>query len=331
MHAVVINSFGGVEGIAWQEVETPPLPTADWVRVRVRAAGLNRADIMQRAGKYPAPPGYPADIPGLEFAGEVEAMGESARRWKLGDRVFGITAGGGQAEFVVVPESNLARIPAELDWTQAAAMPEVFITAHDALFTRAGLQMGENVLIHAAGSGVGTAAVQLAHVAGATVYGTSRTPEKLAQVRALGLDEGITLRDSPGDFVERVRERTNGAGVDVIIDLVGGAYFPFNLEALAERGRLICVSTAAGRKSEIDLGLVLRKRATIVGTVLRTRTIEEKAEAVSRFAAHVLPLVSQGAIRPIVDRVYSPREIRAAHEYLESNRSVGKVVLDFAV
>ena len=331
MHAVVINSFGGVEGIDWQEVETPPPPTADQVRVRVRAVGLNRADIMQRAGKYPAPPGYPPDIPGLEFAGEVEAMGESAHRWKLGDRVFGITAGGGEAEFVVVPESNLARIPAELDWTQAAAMPEVFITAHDALFTRAGLQRGESVLIHAAGSGVGTAAVQLAHVTGATVYGTSRTADKLAQVRALGLDESITVHDSPEAFVERLRELTHGAGVDVIIDLVGGAYFPLNLEALAERGRLICVSTAAGRKSEIDLGLVLRKRATIIGTVLRARTIEEKAEAVSRFAAHVLPLVSRGVIRPIVDRVYSPREIRVAHEYLESNRSVGKVVLDFAV
>ena len=331
MHAIVINSFGGVEGIAWQEVETPPPPTADRVRVRVRAAGLNRADIMQRAGKYPAPPGYPPDIPGLEFAGEVEAMGESAHRWKFGDRVFGITAGGGQAEFVVVPETNLARVPAELDWTQAAAMPEVFITAHDALFTRAGLRRGESVLIHAAGSGVGTAAVQLSHIAGATVYGTSRTADKLAQVRALGLDESIIVRDSPRDFVERVHELTNGAGVDVIIDLVGGAYFPLNLEALAERGRLICVSTAAGRKSEIDLGLVLRKRATIIGTVLRARTIEEKAEAVSLFAAHVLPLVSRGIIRPIIDRVYSPREIRAAHEHLESNRSVGKVVLNFAV
>ena len=331
MHAVVINSFGGVEGIAWQEVAAPPPPSADWVRVRVRAAGLNRADLLQREGKYPPPPGYPPDIPGLEFAGEVEAMGESAHRWKVGDRVFGITAGGGQAEYVVVPESNLARIPAELDWTQAAAMPEVFITAHDALFTRAGLQTSESVLIHAAGSGVGTAAVQLAHAAGATVYGTSRTADKLAQVRALGLDESVTVRDSPGDFVERVRELTNGAGVDVIIDLVGGAYFPLNLEALAERGRLICVSTAAGRKSEIDLGLVLRKRAAIVGTVLRTRTIEEKAEATRLFAAHVLPLVSRGLVRPIVDRVYSPREIRAAHEYLESNRSVGKVVLDLSV
>ena len=158
-----------------QEVETAAAPTADQVRVRVRAAGLNRADMMQRAGKYPAPPGYPDEIPGLEFAGEVEAVGEAAHRWKIGDRVFGITAGGAQAEFVIEPENNLARIPAELDWNEAAAMPEVFITAHDALFTQAGLQMGERVLVHAAASGVGTAAIQLAHTAGATVYGTSRT------------------------------------------------------------------------------------------------------------------------------------------------------------
>ncbi|MGH8093355.1 MAG: NAD(P)H-quinone oxidoreductase [Chthoniobacterales bacterium] len=331
MRAVVINAFGGVKGIAWQVVETPPLPGADRVRVRVRAAGLNRADIMQRQGKYPAPPGYPPDIPGLEFAGEVETLGESARRWKTGDRVFGITAGGGQAEFVVLPESNLARIPEELDWTQAAAMPEVFITAHDALFTRARLQMGETVLIHAAGSGVGTAAVQLAHAAGATVYGTSRTADKLAQVRVLGIDQGITVRNSPREFVERVHELTSGAGVDVIIDLVGGAYFPASLEALAPRGRLISVSTAAGRRSEIDLGTVLHKRLTIIGTVLRARTIEEKAEATRRFAAHVLPLVSRGVIRPIVDRVYPAEEVRAAHEYLESNRNLGKVVLDLAV
>jgi putative PIG3 family NAD(P)H quinone oxidoreductase len=330
MRAVVINSFGGVEGIGLQDVPTPPPPTADRVRVRVHAAGLNRADIMQREGKYPAPPGYPENIPGLEFAGEVEAVGDAVRAWQPGDRVFGITAGGAQAEFVVVPESNLARIPEELDWNQAAAMPEVFITAHDALFTRAQLQMGERVLIHAAGSGVGTAAVQLAHAAGATVYGTSRTAAKLEQVRALGLDESIAVGESPQEFVERVQELTNGAGVEVILDLVGGAYFPANLQALAARGRLICVGTTAGRKSEIDLGLVLRKRATIVGTVLRARSTEEKAEATHRFAVHILPLVSRGLVRPVIERVYPAAEVRAAHQHLESNRSCGKIVLDFS-
>ena len=331
MRAIVITSHGGIEGIGLQEVDTPATPTADRVRIRVHAAGLNRADILQREGKYPAPPGYPENIPGLEFAGEVEAVGDAVRDWKIGDRVFGITAGGGQAEFVVVPESNLARIPAELNWNQAAAIPEVFITAHDALFTRAGLKMRERVLIHAAGSGVGTAAVQLAHAAGATVYGTSRTAAKLEQVRALGLDEGITVSDSPQQFVERIRELTGDSGVDVILDLVGGDYFPANLQALATRGRLICAATSAGRKAEIDLGLVLRKRATIIGTVLRARSIEEKAEATRGFAAHVLPLVTRGVVRPVIERVYPAADIRAAHQHLESNRTCGKIVLDFSL
>ncbi|MEP7079029.1 MAG: NAD(P)H-quinone oxidoreductase [Chthoniobacterales bacterium] len=332
MRAVVITFHGGVEGIGLAEVENPPLPTADRVRIRVHAAGLNRADILQRRGKYPAPPGYPQDIPGLEFAGEVETIGDAVRAWKIGDRVFGITAGGAQAEFVIVPESNLARIPDNLDWAEAGAMPEVFITAHDALFTRGGLQMGERVLIHAAGSGVGTAAVQLAHAAGATVYGTSRTADKLDRIRELklGLDESFAVGDAPEKFVTAVQSWTNGEGVDVILDLVGGPYFPSNLEALASGGRLICVGTTAGAKGEIDIGALMRKRASIIGTVLRARSIEEKAEATRRYAASVLPLVSQGLVRPVIEKVYPAEEIRAAHEHLESNRTFGKIVVTFA-
>jgi NADPH2:quinone reductase len=331
MKAVVITSYGGVEGIGVQEVDTPPAPTADRVRVRVHAAGLNRADILQRRGHYPAPPGYPENILGMEFAGEIESIGDAVHTWKVGDRVFGITGGGAQAEFVVVPESNLARIPAELDWIQAGAMPEVFITAHDALFTRAKLHMGERVLIHAAASGVGTAAIQVAHAAGATVYGTSRTADKLQRLHELniGLDNSVAVGGQPAKFVEAVQKWTSGAGADVIIDLVGGNYFAANLEALASRGRSICVGTTAGTKSEIDIGLLLRKRATIIGTMLRGRSIEEKAEATRLFASSVLPLVSRGAIRPVIDRVYPANEIRDAHERMESNASFGKIVLTF--
>src|SRR6266568_7928031 len=208
MRAVVITSHGGIGGIGVLEVDTPLAPTADRVRVRVHAAGLNRADILQRRGHYPAPPGYSQDIPGMEFAGEVESIGEAVRAWKVGDRVFGITGGGAQAEFVVVPPSNLARIPPEVDWVEAGAMPEVFITAHDALFTRACLHMGERVLFHAAASGVGTAAIQLAHAAGATVYGTSRTADKLERIRELnlGLDASVAVGDTPAKFVEAVQE-----------------------------------------------------------------------------------------------------------------------------
>ena len=332
MKAVVITFYGGVEGIGVQEVDTPPAPTADRVRVRVRAAGLNRADILQRRGLYPAPSGYPTNIPGMEFAGEVESIGDEVRVWKAGDRVFGITGGGAQAEFAVVPGSNLARIPAELDWIQAGAMPEAFITAHDALFTRAGLRMGERVLIHAAASGVGAAAIQVAHAAGATVYGTSRTADKLQRLHELnlGLDQSVAVEGQPASFVEAVQKWTNGAGVDVILDLVGGNYFAANLDALAARGRLIGVGTTAGTKSEIDLGLLMRKRLTIIGTTLRGRSIEEKAEATRLFASSVLPLVSRGAIRPVIDRVYPVDEIRDAHERMESNASFGKIMLTFA-
>ena len=332
MRAVVISSYGGVEGIGVQEVETPPAPAADRVRVRVHAAGLNRADILQRRGHYPAPPGYPPNIPGMEFAGEVESIGDAVRNWKVGDRVFGITGGGAQAEFVVVPESNVARIPLELDWVKAGAMPEVFITAHDALFTRAGLHMGERVLIHAAASGVGTAAIQVAHAAGATVHGTSRTADKLQRLDELnlGLDKSVAVGGQPANFVEAVQKWTNGAGVDVILDLVGGDYFAANLEALASRGRLICVGAMAGAKSEIDLVLLLGKRVTVIGTMLRGRSIEEKAEATRLLASAVLPLISRGAIRPVIDRVYPVDEIRDAHERMESNASFGKIVLTFA-
>jgi NADPH2:quinone reductase len=332
MRAVVITAHGGLEGIAVREVDPPPSPVADRVRVRVRAAGLNRADILQRRGNYPAPAGYPQNIPGLEFAGEVEAIGNAVRSWKTGDRVFGLTAGGAQAELVVVPEGNLARIPNTLDWVQAAAMPETFITAHDALFTRAGLHMGQRILIHAAASGVGTAAIQLAHAAGAIVYGSSRTGEKLDQLRELkvGIDGGVAVGDAPAKFVQAVREWTGGVGVDVILDLVGGNYFPASLEALAVRGRIICVGTMAGAKSEIDIGLLLRKRAVVVGTMLRSRSTEKKAEATRLFASAVLPLVSRGVIRPVIDQVYPMNEIREAHKRMESNSGIGKIVLTFS-
>lgn len=330
MRAIFITKSGGPEGITMREVEPPPAPTADRVRVRVHAAGLNRADILQREGKYPSPPGYPENIPGLEFAGEVEAIGEGVRRWKVGSRVCGITAGGAQAELVTVAESNLARIPTALSFEEAGALPEAFITAYDALFTRGSLRMGERVLIHAAGSGVGSAAVQLAHIAGAFVYGTSRTAAKLEKLADLGLDESILVGNVISRFADELHKLTNGTGADLIIDLVGGEYFPINLRALAMRGRIVSVGTTAGAKAELDLGLLMRRRASVTGTMLRARSIEEKAEAVRAFAAHVLPLVALGEIRPVIDRIVPAAEIRAAHRYLESNEAFGKVVLKFS-
>ncbi len=327
MKAVTIVSFGGVGGLEIREVADAPRAIADRVRVRVRAAGLNRADILQRLGRYPAPPGFAQEIPGLEFAGEVEEVGDEARRWKVGDRVFGIIGGGGQAEFVTLPESHLAEIPANLDWAQAASIPEVFMTAHDALFTQCQVQMGERVLIHAAGSGVGTAAVQLVCAAGAFAYGTSRTAEKLEAAREFGLAESVVVGDDPMTFAYAVKQWTGDRGVDVILDLVGAAYLKANLEAIASKGRLIFVGTTSGARAEIDYSIVMRKRLRIMGTSLRTRSTEEKATATRLFAEHVVPLFASGAVRPVIDRVFKMAEVRAAHERIESNESFGKVVL----
>jgi putative PIG3 family NAD(P)H quinone oxidoreductase len=327
MRAVRIVSYGGPEVLEVSEVERPAEACADRVLVRVRAAALNRADILQRRGLYPAPPGAVADIPGLEFAGEVEQVGPEVRAWRVGQRVFGIAAAGAQAEYIVVPQSTLAEIPANLDWAEAAATPEVFITAHDALFTQAALEMGERLLVHAVGSGVGTAAIQLARAAGALPYGTSRTPDKLERAREYGLEDGVAVGPDPMRFSDAVREWSGGAGMGVILDLVGGSYLAANLEALALRGRLMIVGTTGGTSAQLDFGKVMGKRLRITGTALRSRSTEEKALATKRFAASVVPLLASGKVRPVIDKIYSLDEVRSAHERMESNASFGKIVL----
>jgi NADPH:quinone reductase len=330
MRAVVIVTHGGIEGIEVREVERPMAATADRVLVHVRAAALNRADVLQRRGLYPAPPGTVQDIPGLEFAGEIEQTGNEVRSLRAGQRVFGITAGGAQAEYVLVPESTLVEIPSNLDWAEAAAVPEAFITAHDALFTQGRLEMGEHVLVHATGSGVGLAAIQLGRACGATVFGTSRTAEKLDRARGFGLDEAIAVGNDPMIFADAVREWTNGAGVEVILDLVGGSYLAANLDALAMRGRLMLVGTTGGGSAALDFGRVMMKRVQIVGTVLRARSTQEKAQATQRFKAHVVPLLAREIVRPVIDKVYGMDEVRAAHARMESNESFGKIVLKIA-
>ncbi len=327
MKAVTILSFGDVEGLEIRDVADAPQPTADRVRVRVRAAGVNRADILQRLGRYPAPPGYPQDIPGLEFAGEVESIGNEVRTWKVGDRVFGIVGGGAQAEYLTVAENHLARIPANLDWAEAAAVPEVFMTAHDALFTQCGLTTGEHVLIHAAGSGVGTSATQLVKAAGAFAYGTSRTADKLDRAKEFGLTSSVVIDGEPMKFTEAAKAWTGGAGVNVILDLVGAAYLKANLQSLATKGRLIFVGTTSGSTAEIDYAIAMQKRLKIMGTSLRTRSPEEKATATRLFAQQVVPLLASGAVRPVIDKIFEIKDVRAAHERIESNESFGKVVL----
>jgi len=327
MKAVVITKLGGIEVLKVQDVPAPAKPQADRVRVRVRAAALNRADLLQRRGRYPAPAGFDSNIPGLEFAGEVESVGPEVRVWQIGQRVFGITGGGAQAEYVLAPENQLAEIPAALDWTAAAAVPEAFITAHDALFTQATLQIGESLLIHAAGSGVGTAAIQLANVAGARPFGTSRAADKLERARQLGLEDCVVVKDDPKVIIDAVRTWTNGHGVNVILDLVGAAFLEANLAALSLCGRLLFVGTLSGSQAVFEIATVMQKRLRVQGTVLRARTQEEKATATQQFAAHVVPLLTQGKVKPVIDSVYGIDQIREAHARMESNETFGKLVL----
>ena len=328
MKAVYINEFGTGDNLELRQVADPEPPPPGRVLVRVRAAGLNRADLLQRRGLYMPPSGYKAEIPGLEFSGEIVEIGKDVAAWAIGDRVFGITAGEAQAEFLTIDAGHLAAIPENLNFVEAAAVPEAFITAQDAIFTLGRLSSGETILIHAVGSGVGLAALQLALAAGAIPIGTSRTAAKLDQCKGFGMTAGIDTASFP-NFSKRVGEITDGRGASVILDLVGAGYFDQNLRSLATQGRLIMVGLTSGRKSEIDLGMVLYKRATIIGTVLRARSSAEKAEVTQTFIGGVLPLLAAGVVKPNVDRVFHAADVLAAYEYLESNESFGKVVLEF--
>jgi NADPH:quinone reductase len=301
-------------------------PGPSEVRVAVRAAGLNRADLMQLAGRYPAPPGSPPDIPGLEFAGIVERCGSAVRDWKAGDRVMGIVGGGAMSTHLVVHERELLEIPAGLAMSQAAAIPEVFLTAYDALFEIAGLSAGQRVLIHAVGSGVGTAALQLAKLTGAIAIGTTRSSSKLERARTLGLEHGLLAGDPPR-FGAEVHERWGGA--DVILDTVGASYLAENVRALAPRGRMVCLATLGGATGELPLGALLGKRARIEGSVLRARRLEEKAGLARRFAK-LIPAFEAGALRPVVERVFSFEQAAEAFATLERNEAFGKLVFEWA-
>lgn len=324
MKAIVITRPGGPEVLELQEVQAPE-PAAGEMLVRVRAAGVNRADLLQRLGQYPAPFGAPATIPGLEYAGEVATLGTGVRGWKVGDRVMGLVPGGGYAEFVATHEAVALRVPAEWTFEQAAATPEVFITAYDALLRQMLLRAGERVLIQAVGSGVGTAALQLAASIHARTFGTSRSAAKLERAKALGLE--VAIDTSHEDFVEVIRRTTDGEGVDVVLDLVGGPALAGNVQVLARGGRMIVVGLTGGRSAPFDLGAVLSKRLTIVGTVLRARTLDEKIAVTAAFAQEILPLLEAGMVRPVVDRTYALADAAEAHRRLESNAPFGKLVL----
>ncbi len=324
MHAIVIDAPGGPEVLRWREVPTPE-PGRGEVRVRVRATAVNRADLLQRMGLYPAPPDAPQQIPGLEFAGEIDAVGAGVASWQPGDRVFGLVGGGAYAEALVAHADCIARMPPSLSFTDAAAIPEAFITAWDAMVSQAGLGAGETVLIHAVGSGVGTAAVQIARALSARALGTARTAAKLARAGKLGMDRGFTV--DKGKFADDVLRATSGRGADVVLELVGGGYVAEDLLCAAPRGRIVIVGLMAGVRGDLDLGLILRKRLTLTGTQLRARPLGEKIEVTREFERHVVPLVEAGTLVPVVERVMPIAEAAAAHEAMAGNEGFGKIVL----
>jgi putative PIG3 family NAD(P)H quinone oxidoreductase len=325
MRAIVIREPGGPEVLELKDVPTPD-PQRGEVRVRVRATAVNRADLLQRMGAYPAPPGAPPDIPGLEIAGEVDTVGEAVTELSRGDRVFGVVGGGGYAEHVVVHARTLARMPDGMPFADAAAVPEAFLTAWDAIVDQARLQSGEVVLVHAAGSGVGTAGFQIAQAVGARAIGTARTGAKIGRARELGLKDGLVV--DKGVFASDVLARTGGRGVDVVLELVGGAYVAEDLACLASRGRIVVVGTMAGSRVDVDLHVLMRTRAEMRGTVLRTRPLEEKIFAAKALERHLVPLFESGALRPVVDRVLPLAQAGEAHRAMQSNETFGKIVLD---
>lgn len=322
MKAIVIDN-----GALHLEERPAPEPGAGEILVRVRAAGVNRADLFQREGNYPAPPGSPADIPGLELAGEVAAWGAGVTQWRTGDRVFGVVGGGAQAEFAITRADGVARIPDSLDWPAAGGTPEAFVTAHDALVTQGALVAGERVLVHAVGSGVGLAAVQLVRAFGGIPFGTARSADKIERARAFGLEDGFVVAGDLAPLDEAVARWTGGKGIDLTLDLVGGDYVVASMRAAALRGRIILIGTMAGGKATIPIGMALYKRLRLQGTALRGRSAAEKAEATAAFARDVLPLLASGAVRVPVDATYPLAEATAAYDRVKSNATFGKVVL----
>lgn len=301
------------------ERSTPP----GWVRVKVAASGVNRADLLQRRGGYPPPPGISPTVPGLEYAGVVEEVGDGCRLRAPGDPVMGILPGEGYAETVWVPEDQTIRVPPGVDVVDAAAIPEVFLTAWDALNRQARLEAGESVLIHAVGSGVGTAALQLVAVSGALAMGTTRSPEKLERALAMGLAHGVPAQEG---WVEELGARAPN-GFDVILDLVGAAYMPANLRLLADGARWIVVGVPGGSAAKVELRTLMARRAMIRGTVLRARLDHEKAALARAFERRIVPLFEEGRLRPVIDTILPAEEASIAHERLEASDSFGKLLL----
>ena len=326
MRAVVLRAHGGPEVLTFEDVASPECGEQDIV-VTVAATALNRADLLQRMGFYPNPFPSGPEIPGLEFAGTVAAIGDKVTAWSVGEAVMGITSGGAYAEQLVIHERQAMAVPSGMALHDAAGIPEVFITAWDALVVQGGLTSGRWAMVHAGASGVGTAAIQICKAIGARIVVTC-SGGKVAACRALGAD--VVVDYGTQDFVAEVATATGGVGVDVILDVIGGDYVERNVASLAIKGHIIQVGVMAGKPVSFNVGLLLGKRASITGTVLRARPLEEKIAISQRFAAEMLPLFSTGQLKPVIDSTYSFADIAKAHEYMASNANVGKIVITVA-
>ena len=324
MRCIEIRSPGGPEVLQPVDREDP-VPGPGEVLIRVEAAGVNRPDVLQRRGRYPVPPDA-SDIPGLEVAGTVAALGDGVQSWRVGDRVCALVAGGGYATLCVAPAAQCLPVPAPLDFISAAAVPETFFTVWTNVFDRGRLQAGESALFHGGSSGIGTTAIQLAVARGARAFVTAGSDEKCRACEDLGAEHAINYRTD--DFVEVVKRLTGGRGVDLVLDIVGGDYFARNIAALATGGRLVEIGMMGGGMSAtIDLGDVLRRRLTITGSTLRPRSVEEKGAIAADLRREVWPLIEEGRVKPVVYRTFPLDEAAAAHQMMESSEHVGKIVL----
>jgi putative PIG3 family NAD(P)H quinone oxidoreductase len=324
MAAVVISEPGGPR-VLKPERRDVPTPGEGEILIRVHAAGVNRPDVQQRKGAYPPPPGA-SDLPGLEVAGEVAALGEGAKRWRVGDRVCALTPGGGYAEYVKVHGSNALPLPGGFTFTEAAAIPETFFTVWHNVFQRGGLKAGETLLVHGGSSGIGTTAIQLAVAFGATVITTAGSAEKCAACLKLGAARAINYREE--DFVAAVKDATAGRGADVILDMVGGDYVARNYVAAAEEGRIVQISTQGGAVASTDFARLMVKRLTHTGSTLRPRTVEFKGQIAAALEANVWPLLTTRRIAPVMDMIFPLKEAWRAHERMEEGEHIGKIVLD---
>jgi len=326
MKAVVLREHGGPEVLQIEDVPSPTFGAED-ILVSVAATALNRADLLQRMGLYPNPFPQGPEIPGLEFAGTVKAVGERVTAWKVGDKVMGIVSGGAYAEELALHERQAMAVPAGMSLHDAAALPEVFITAWDALVVQGGLTSGRWAMVHAGASGVGTAAIQICKAIGARIIVTCSSG-KVQSCKDLGAD--VVVDYGSQDFVEEVHKATNGKGVDVVLDVIGGEYVERNIASLAVKGHIIQVGVMAGKPMPFNVGLLLGKRASITGTVLRARPLDEKIAITQRFVVEMLPLFDTGALKPVIDSSYSMADVAKGHEFMATNGNVGKIVIDIA-